>query len=197
VSKREVENARVLVLEAQKEAGDRNAKRVKNPRLNHYYANNTSGATLRARSDSVDLFSVNSTVAAAAAIVAEADAAANGTFLKPFVIPEKYAKYVGPGISTAGKLKKRATSFWMEDITHQGSFPFGSNNANYQVFRNVRDYGAVGDGLTDDTAAINLAISDGGRCGASCGSSSVKGAVVYFPAGRSPVLTRKSSLILN
>jgi len=53
----------------------------------------------------------------------------------------------------------------------------------YKVFRNVRDYGAKGDGLTDDTAAINLAISDQGRCGAGCNATSVKGAIVYFPSG--------------
>lgn len=41
----------------------------------------------------------------------------------------------------------------------------------------------VGDGVTDDTTAINAAISDGGRCGATCGSSSVYPAFVYFPPG--------------
>jgi hypothetical protein len=52
-----------------------------------------------------------------------------------------------------------------------------------QVFRNVRDYGAKGDGKADDTVAINRAITDGGRCGQLCGSSMKKPAVVYFPSG--------------
>lgn len=39
-------------------------------------------------------------------------------------------------------------------------------------------------GVTDDTAAINSAISSGGRCApGSCQSSTVTPATVYFPAG--------------
>ncbi|KIN03011.1 glycoside hydrolase family 55 protein, partial [Oidiodendron maius Zn] len=53
-----------------------------------------------------------------------------------------------------------------------------------QVWRNVKDYGAIGDGITDDTAAINAAIMNGNRCGMDCESSSVKGALVYFPSGQ-------------
>ncbi|KKY23875.1 putative exo-beta-glucanase exg0 [Phaeomoniella chlamydospora] len=45
------------------------------------------------------------------------------------------------------------------------------------------DYGATGDGTTDDTDAINSAISDGGRCGLGCDSSTVTPAIVYFPPG--------------
>ena len=40
------------------------------------------------------------------------------------------------------------------------------------------------DGLTDDTAAIQNAISDGNRCApGACASSTISPAVVYFPAG--------------
>ncbi len=53
----------------------------------------------------------------------------------------------------------------------------------YQFYRNVCDFGAVGDGVTDDTEAINNAISSGGRCGQECGSTTALGALVYFPVG--------------
>lgn len=77
-------------------------------------------------------------------------------------------------------LEKRASSYWLENVAH-GVMPLAPSE--YKFFRNVRDYGAAGDGSTDDTAAINRAISDGNRCGADCGSTSVLGAMVYFPAG--------------
>ncbi|KAJ5976298.1 hypothetical protein N7481_010005 [Penicillium waksmanii] len=75
-------------------------------------------------------------------------------------------------------------SYWLADISHQGKAAFNSNPSSYTVFRNVMDYGAKGDGVTDDTAAINSAISAGGRFGpASRESSTTTPAIVYFPAG--------------
>ena len=41
----------------------------------------------------------------------------------------------------------------------------------------------IGDGVTDDTAAIQAAIAAGGRCGQGCASTTTTPALVYFPAG--------------
>jgi glucan 1,3-beta-glucosidase len=38
----------------------------------------------------------------------------------------------------------------MEEIEHQGIAAFNPDTS-YDVFRNVKDYGAKGDGVTDDT----------------------------------------------
>jgi glucan 1,3-beta-glucosidase len=74
-----------------------------------------------------------------------------------------------------------AGSWWFADIERKGSPAFG--DANHKVFRNVKDYGAKGDGASDDTVAINAAITDGDRCGNGCDSSTVTPALVYFPPG--------------
>ena len=79
--------------------------------------------------------------------------------------------------------EKRASGYWMiDDQTYPGKSPFSPSG--YKVWRNVKDYGAKGDGKTDDTAAINKAISDGARCGETCKTSTIAPAVVYFPQGK-------------
>jgi glucan 1,3-beta-glucosidase len=50
-------------------------------------------------------------------------------------------------------------------------------------YRNINERSNIGDGVTDDTAAINAAISSGGRCGQGCGGSTTTPGSVYFPAG--------------
>ncbi|KAK6540122.1 hypothetical protein TWF694_008944 [Orbilia ellipsospora] len=94
------------------------------------------------------------------------------------VVAKDYAK---KRRSQNGHTHAKRDAFWMEGVAH-GSVAIGGS-AGYVVFRNVKDYGAKGDGATDDTVAINLAISDGNRCGDNCGSSTVKPALVYFPSG--------------
>ncbi|CAG2165800.1 unnamed protein product [Oppiella nova] len=73
---------------------------------------------------------------------------------------------------------------WLRVLKHEELAPFNNNPGSYKVFRNVKDYGAKGDGVTDDSLAINLAISEGDRCGITCPSSTIAPAIVYFPPGK-------------
>jgi glucan 1,3-beta-glucosidase len=45
-------------------------------------------------------------------------------------------------------------SYWYSQITHNGISPFIANGTSWKVYRNVHDYGALGDGTHDDAPAI-------------------------------------------
>ncbi|RDL40462.1 Pectin lyase-like protein [Venustampulla echinocandica] len=83
--------------------------------------------------------------------------------------------------AVAADVSASASTYWLASIKRQGSPAYGSSS--FQVFRNVKDFGAKGDGSTDDTVAINNAISTGSRCGLNCDSSTVTPAIIYFPPG--------------
>ncbi|OAA64380.1 glycoside hydrolase family 55 protein [Niveomyces insectorum RCEF 264] len=91
------------------------------------------------------------------------------------------------GRNASSSTAATSSSYWVANIARNGAPAFGA--AGYQVFRNVVDFGAKGDGVTDDTAAINNAISSGNRCGQGCSSSTTTPALVYFPPGKYLVTT--------
>lgn len=53
----------------------------------------------------------------------------------------------------------KSKSFWLPNVPHQGNSPFLADSSDYAVYRNVKDFGAKGDGSTDDSAAFNAAIT--------------------------------------
>ncbi|RYP82595.1 hypothetical protein DL769_001589 [Monosporascus sp. CRB-8-3] len=116
-----------------------------------------------------------------------------GTLDKPVTEPEEQFRLMENNphqnqnqSDVSGVIKRQGGGFWYQNIKH-GDMPFAPDG--YAMFRDVREFGAVGDGVTDDTAAINRAASwfskenSDERCGRECGQTTRLGAVVYFPTG--------------
>ncbi|KAF2396068.1 pectin lyase-like protein [Trichodelitschia bisporula] len=73
--------------------------------------------------------------------------------------------------------------YWfLTDPSFKHQQPYAGENP-YVAFRNVKSYGAKGDGVSDDSDAINNAVRASNRCGEGCSATSTKGAIVYFPPG--------------
>ncbi|KAJ6781688.1 hypothetical protein PWT90_10859 [Aphanocladium album] len=164
----ELERARQIVRVAMERSIELNRARLAKPRRNLYGAKHGSATALEKRAILADqaeirpLLLLTDDIVDAAALVSEADA-----------------------LHLSSNVTRRdhpAGSYWMEHIDRKGTVPWG-NDASYKVFRNVRDFGAVGDGKTDDTKAIKRAMNDGRRCGERCNGSTTKNAIVYFPPG--------------
>ncbi|OTA63183.1 glycoside hydrolase family 55 protein [Hypoxylon sp. EC38] len=173
-SVQDIENARSIVEDAIAKSSKLNAARLANPLRNKYGLKpgtviGTSSVISQGIMGNITsttpppLLEITDEIAEAAALVAEADAT-----------------------EESGNMTKRAVAssgtFWMEGLARKGTVPWG-DDPSYKVFRNVLDYGAVGDGVTDDTKAIKLAMTDGKRCGVKCNGSTTKNAIVYFPPG--------------
>ncbi|KAI0466139.1 glycoside hydrolase family 55 protein [Xylaria cf. heliscus] len=163
-SSSDIEAAREIVKDAIAKMTELNKARLANPRRNNFQLK-PGTKTAKRDDNSPKLLEITDEISRAAALVAEIEASpvSNGT---------------------SAPIAKRAGTFWMENIAHKGTVPWG-NDASYKVFRNVvTDYGADPTGATDSTSAIQRAIDDGKRCGAACNGSTTKNAIVYFPPGR-------------
>lgn len=168
-----LQKARAIVEKALAESAKLNAARLAKPMRNNYslkpgtvIGDTTVPQRLRHRADATGvtaLLNITDEIADAAALVAEADATSQG-------------------MNATKRAVAAAGTYWMGSLDRKGTVPWGDNSS-YVIFRNVLDYGAVGNGVTDDTKAIKLAMTDGKRCGVKCNGSTTKNAIVYFPPG--------------
>ncbi|PWY88961.1 exo-1,3-beta-D-glucanase [Aspergillus heteromorphus CBS 117.55] len=182
VSSSTLQEARKLVASAVAQQSRYNAYRVANPKRNTYETrpSGTNASSTRKRSDEPEAPVLDAKLRAAAALLAERHAAqqlANGTLYKSY---SEFTKLPKPLTITK---RDDDSSYWPSLVSH-GVPPMGWDPS-YPVYRDVTDslFGAKGDGVTDDTDAINAAIAYGGSCEEGCESSSVKGTFIYFPPG--------------
>ncbi len=157
-----------------------NAYRVANPRRNTNEPPPKGGASAsRKRADEPPAPVLTSGLRAAAAMLAEHNARqrqANGT------LHRSYSQF--RDLPKPLNVSKRATLDYWPPLVDHGMASMGTDPS-FAVYRDVTDpmFGAKGDGVTDDTDAINAAIAYGNTCMENCLSSTVKGTFIYFPPG--------------
>lgn len=144
-----IQRAREIVAKAIAESSRRNAARYENPGRNAYRLKPgtiVGGASVQRRQAATDpattlspspppLLEITDEIAQAAALVAEADLSNAAAFV--------------PVVPAATNITRRQSlpTFWMEGLSRKGKVPSG-NNSTYVVFRNVKSYGATGNGVT-------------------------------------------------
>lgn len=86
-------------------------------------------------------------------------------FLSTILCTSRIASGLGTSCTAplSGGTAAPTDPYWLGSITHLGTSPFNPDASTYQVFRNVIDFGAAGDGVTDDTDAIKQVISPSSR----------------------------------
>lgn len=172
----EIEKARKLIREAAEKSDRLNQARYASPARNRYRLRSNTrignkkppSKVSSAAADDGDapvapLLHITHEMRVAAALVAEVDS---------------HNKSITPKRAVAA-----SGSYWMEHLDRKGTVPWG-DDPDYKVFRNVMDYGAVGDGVADDTIAINRTMNEGRRCAEGCNGSTIKNAIIYFPPGK-------------
>ncbi len=75
-------------------------------------------------------------------------------------------------------------SYFPNPITAAGSTTARTLVARFGEVYNVRDYGATGDGATDDSAAIQAAVNAAAAANASRSDMKFKGATIWLPRGQ-------------
>lgn len=103
--------------------------------------------------------------------------------------------------SCSGPVRSNPSTYWLDQQDHTGNArgyaPFLPGDFSYPVYRNVKSYHAVGDGITDDTQALQNAINDDGKGGNRYNNEvTTRPAQVFVPGG-TYLLTKQLDLRLN